>query len=136
MSLFRLRRLGRVRHLLAVTALAIPSALLSGRALGFRGPILPPEPLPASALLDMHCHVAGIGAGDSGCFVSPRLRKSWKFSFYLRAFGVSRRDLGKLGDSACGERLSEALAASRHVNRAVVLAIDGVVDSIGNLDPA
>src|SRR2546425_12327953 len=128
MSLFRLRRLGRVRHLLAVTALAIPSALLSGRALGFRGPILPPEPLPASALLDMHCHVAGIGAGNSRCFVSTRLRKSWKLKFYLRGFGVTDRDLREQGDLACGRRIAQALSASQHVQRAVVLAIDGVVD--------
>src|SRR5208337_3270277 len=67
----------------------------------FRGPILPPEPLPAAPFLDLHCHVAGLGAGGSGCFVSERLRRSWKVGFYFRSFGVSRRDLEKTGDALC-----------------------------------
>ncbi len=130
-------RLGRTHWRRAACAAAVVAlALLTARAAFFRGPILPPEPLPARPILDMHCHVAGIGAGNSGCFVSARLRKSWKLGFYLRAFGVSRRDLQAHDDSLCGERLAQALAASRHVNRAVVLAMDGVVDSGGNLDLA
>jgi uncharacterized protein len=134
MSMFGIQRPRRVRRLLAGMALAIPLALLSGRALRFRGPILPPEPLPASALLDMHCHVAGIGAGNSGCFVSARLRNSWKLRFYLRSFGVTSRELREQGDHVCGQRLAEALGASQHVNRAVVLALDGAVDASGTLD--
>jgi len=86
--------------------------------------------------MDMHCHVAGVGAGHSGCIVSERLRKSWKFRFYLRSFGVSRRDLRQRGDVVCGERLAQTLAASRWVGRAVVLAMDGVVDADGKLDLA
>ncbi len=82
----------------------------------------------------MHCHVAGIGADNSGCFVSPRLRRSWKLGFYLRSFGVSSREVVEQGDAFCGDRLSRTLAASRHVDRAVILAIDGVVDGDGNLD--
>src|SRR5437016_5484517 len=108
----------------ACPVLAVALGLLTSRAVMFRGPILPPEPLPAEPLLDAHCHVAGIGAGNSGCFVSARLRRSWKLRFYLRAFGVSRRDLREQGDAVCGQRLSTALAASRQVRSAVVLAID------------
>ena len=84
----------------------------------------------------MHCHTAGIGAGGSGCFVSPRLLQSWKLGFYLRSFGVSRRELQEHGDALGGERLAQALKASRHVNRAVILAMDGVVGSNGDLDLA
>jgi hypothetical protein len=102
----------------------------------FRRPSLPPEPLPAAPFLDLHCHVAGLGAGDSGCFVSEQLRRSWKVGFYFRSFGVSRRELAQWGDARCADRLSAMLGQSRHVNRAVVLALDGAVDDQGNLDTA
>jgi uncharacterized protein len=113
---------------------ALPLALATGCAVCLRRPVLPPEPLPTTPILDMHCHVAGIGAGDSGCFVSDRLRRSWKFGFYLRGFGVSASELQQKGDLACAERLASTLGVSRYVNRAVVLALDGMVDSQGNLD--
>jgi len=32
--------------------------------------------------VDTHCHLAGLGAGGSGCFVSPRLRHNWRFNIY------------------------------------------------------
>ena len=102
----------------------------------FRGPILPPEPLPATPILDMHCHVAGIGAGNSGCYVSDRLRKSWKLGFYLRSFGVSHKEVQEMGDAFGAERLAQTLRASRHVGSAVVLAMDGVVGANGQLDLA
>ena len=109
---------------------------LAGCAALFRGPSRPPEPLPVAPFVDLHCHVAGLGEGGSGCFVSERLRESWKVGFYFRSFGVSRRELQQQGDALCGERLSTMLGQSRHVSRAVVLALDGAVDERGNLDTA
>ena len=99
-------------------------------------PYRPIEPLPAGKLVDMHCHAAGLGAGGSGCFVSDAMRDSYKFDLYLRSFGTTREELQARGDSIVIERLSERLAASRSVSRAVVLALDGVVDAQGNLDRA
>ena len=55
-------------------------------------PFRPVEPIPAG-IVDMHCHIAGIGAGGSGCFVSPRLRHNWRFKIYLHSFGVSQKEL-------------------------------------------
>jgi hypothetical protein len=81
----------------------------------------------------MHCHIAGIGAG-SGCFVSPRLRNNWRFNVYLHSFGVSRKELEQKGDAVVGDRISESLAQSRYVSKAVLLALDGVVDANGQLD--
>ena len=86
--------------------------------------------------VDLHCHLAGLGAGGSGCFVSERLRRSWKVGFYFRSFGVSRRELAEQGDARCAERLSTMLSQSRHVSRAVVLALDGAVDEFGKVDAA
>ena len=30
-------------------------------------PYHPPEPLPTTPVTDLHCHTAGLGAGNSGC---------------------------------------------------------------------
>jgi len=113
--------------LAGVLALVLVSAGLPAR------PFRPVEPIPAG-IVDMHCHVAGIGAGGSGCFVSPRLRDNWRFKVYLRGFGVSEQEMLKQGDALVGDRISESLAQSQWVSRAVLLALDGVVDAEGNLD--
>ncbi len=87
-----------------------------------------------SLVIDLHCHAAGIGAGASGCYVNPRLLRSYKFGFYLRAFGVTRRELAESGDTLVLDRIAAGIAASTAVDRAVVLALDGVVDAHGRLD--
>ena len=85
-------------------------------------------------IIDIHCHTAGIGAGNSGCFISPALRKSWKYKVYLRSFGVREKELLSHGDHLVLQRLSQSLDASTSVDLAVVLALDGVLDSRGELD--
>ena len=96
-------------------------------------PFLPVEPIP-DGIVDMHCHIAGIGVGGSGCWVTPRLLNNWRFNVYLRSFGVSKKELTEKGDALVGDRISASLAQSRYVSKAVVLALDGVVDAAGNLD--
>lgn len=86
--------------------------------------------------LDGHAHAAGIGAGGSGCYVGRGLRESWKFPVYLEAFGVTEAELEARGDGLVLERLSARLAESRTVGAAVVLALDGPLDSAGGLDSA
>lgn len=85
-------------------------------------------------IIDIHCHTAGIGAGGSGCFVSPALTGSWKYRVYLKAFRVAERELEREGDGLIMRRLSETLARSRRVSAAVILAMDGVVDDRGEID--
>ena len=96
-------------------------------------PFLPVEPIP-EGIVDMHCHIAGIGAGGSGCWVTPRLLNNWRFKIYLHSFGVSKKELMEKGDGLVGDRISESLAQSKFVSKAVVLALDGVVDAAGDLD--
>jgi uncharacterized protein len=96
-------------------------------------PFRPVEPIPAG-IVDMHCHIAGIGAGGSGCFVSPRLLHNWRFKVYLRAFGVSKAEVLETGDGVIGDKISESLAQSKLVSQAVLLALDGVVGTDGRLD--
>ncbi|MFH1029387.1 MAG: amidohydrolase family protein [Pseudomonadota bacterium] len=92
--------------------------------------------LPSSAIIDIHCHTAGIGAGSSGCFVSSAMRRNVRFNFFLKTFGVSESELLLHGDGLVLERLSKRLGESRQVSAAVVLAMDGVVDAQGQLDEA
>src|SRR5271169_6028140 len=70
-------------------------------------PFRPVEQIPAN-IVDMNCHVAGIGAGGSGCFVSPQLRHNWRFRIYLRSFGVSQKEILNEGDGLIGDRISES----------------------------
>lgn len=88
----------------------------------------------AARIVDMHCHVAGIGAGGSGCFISPALQRNWRFKIYLRSFGVSQREVLEQGDVLIAKRVSELLAQSQLVSHAVILAMDGVVGADGRLD--
>jgi len=85
-------------------------------------------------IIDIHCHTAGIGSGNSGCFISPELRRSWKYRVYLSSFGVREHELFQHGDKLVLERLSASLTASGKVDMAVVLAMDGALDSQGELD--
>jgi hypothetical protein len=90
----------------------------------------------AGKYLDCHAHTAGLGAKGSGCFISKALRDSYKFPIYLKAFGVTERELVEQGDGIVPERISAKLAASKTVGAAVLLAMDGVIDSAGSLDSA
>ena len=87
-------------------------------------------------ITDIHCHTAGIGAGGSGCFVSNSMRRNIRFHFFLKTFGVNESELIRHGDGLVLERLARRLDESRHVSAAVVLAMDGVVDTSGKLDEA
>jgi predicted TIM-barrel fold metal-dependent hydrolase len=121
-----------LRAAVTVGVLAAAAAFL--RWILYAGPYRSPSPLPQEAIVDLHCHTAGIGAGDSGCFVSESLRASWKFGVFLEAFGVTREELEREGDAIVVRRISERIARSRHVDAAVLLALDGVIDDEGRLD--
>jgi predicted TIM-barrel fold metal-dependent hydrolase len=126
-----------LRHLMFTTIPLVATATVAG-GLIVRGvrPGAPVAPLPIAPVVDLHCHLAGIGAGGSGCFISERLRRSLRFGFYLRSFGVTRADLAAQGDGLIADRIAAGLAGSRLVRQAVVLALDGVVDEHGELDRA
>lgn len=109
--------------------LAVTVGLIS--AIG--GPYRPVEPLPDN-IIDMHCHAAGIGAGGSGCFISEKLRKSWKYRTYLKSFGLNEAAILKQGDQLLPDTISRDLAKSVHVQKAVLLAMDGVIAPDGTLD--
>ncbi len=104
------------------------------RALFFTGPYREAAGrAPDAGIVDLHAHAAGIGSG-SDCYLSPVLRESYKFRIYLESFGVSAAELEEHGDALVIQRIAEGVAASEHVDRAIVLALDGVVDEAGELD--
>jgi len=88
----------------------------------------------ASFIVDGHVHTAGIGAGGSGCFVSKDLRDGYKFKWYLGAFGVTLEELKAEGDGLVIKRLSQQISQSETVDKAVVLAMDGVISPDKTLD--
>ena len=89
-----------------------------------------------TGIVDWHVHTAGIGARGSGIFTSPALRDSYKFPIYLNAFGVTEADLAERGDVYVLEHISAQIDGSSLVDKAVILAMDGVVDENGQLDRA
>jgi uncharacterized protein len=96
-------------------------------------PVPPLKPLPVKPLIDMHVHVAGIGAGNSACYLSPFLRNNWRYRIYLEAFGTTQSELEKKGDAYVFKLVARSIDSSRYVDGAVVLALDGAVTK-GSLD--
>lgn len=93
----------------------------------FEGPLVTPTPLPQEGIVDMHCHVACLDE-KNGCFVSDSFRQNFRFPIYLRAMGTSIEELKAKGDGIVVENIHRQIMASHYVSKAVILAIDGVVD--------
>jgi uncharacterized protein len=85
-----------------------------------------------SPRIDVHAHLAGTGAGGSGCRVSPSFRRSLAFRAISRLHGI-RED--EHGDAVWAERLAAHVRGSE-VDYAVALGFDGVYDASGALDEA
>ena len=108
--------------------------LLLLREAFFSGPYLPLAKPHDGMILDMHCHVAGIGAGGSGCVVSRELRNNFWFNIYMKAFGVTLAEVEEQGDQLLMERLAKGIEESKRVGAAIGLAMDGVIAANGRLD--
>jgi predicted TIM-barrel fold metal-dependent hydrolase len=110
------------------------SVALIVRVILFKGPFQAPQSLSKSKIIDMHVHIAGLGYGQSGCFISEEMKKGYKFDYYLNAFGITREELAANGDQLLVQRMVETIAASKEVQGVVVLAMDGVINDKGELD--
>ncbi len=86
-------------------------------------------------LIDCHVHLAALPDGDNGCYISPKMLRSPLFRFLLWKHQLSpdkpREANRKYLDDLLGE-----LRASRYVQKAVILGMDGVYDQNGRLDQA
>lgn len=86
------------------------------------------------SIIDMHVHVAGLGYGDSGAFVNEQMRNNIRFPFYLWSMDVTEEELVQHGDQVLFKKLSDKIARSETIKKAVILAMDGFVDSDGVLN--
>lgn len=82
--------------------------------------------------IDLHAHLAGLGAGGSGCRVSPRFRRSLAFRALSRLHRMNGPDRPE-ADAEWAERLAEHVRGSE-LDHAVALGFDGVYDERGELD--
>ncbi len=92
------------------------------------------NPGAGKTIIDLHVHVAGLGYGDSGCFINEGMRDNIRFPFYLWSMDVSEDELQQQGDKLLLKKLSDKIARSETVNKAVILAMDGFVDHDGILN--
>jgi len=82
--------------------------------------------------IDVHAHLAGVGTGGSGCWLSPRTRSRLVFRALRRLNGVTEKQLNESFDQDWAARLASAVRASE-LDRAVALGFDGVYDARGRL---
>ena len=86
-------------------------------------------------LIDCHVHLAALPDGDNGCYISPKMLKSPLFRFLLWKHRLSPSNPREANQKYLDDLLTE-LRASRHVQQAVLLGMDGVYDQNGRLDQA
>lgn len=86
-------------------------------------------------LIDCHVHLAALPDGDNGCYISAKLLKSPLFRFLLWKHQLSPDKPREANQKYLDDLLSE-LRASRHVQQAVLLGMDGVYDPNGRLNQA
>jgi predicted TIM-barrel fold metal-dependent hydrolase len=120
----------------ACIILGVIAALLLLRIILFTGPLRTPVLPPPKGIIDMHCHTAGIGAGDSGAWVSDAMRRSWKFGLYMRVFGSSEKEVCAKGDRVLVDIIARSIRESVHVEGAVILALDAPYSPEGKMDRA
>ena len=87
------------------------------------------------SLIDCHVHLAALPDGDNGCYISPKMLKSPLFRFLLWKHQLSPSNPREANRKYLDDLLTE-LRASRHVQKAVLLGMDGVYDQNGRLDQA
>ena len=86
-------------------------------------------------ITDWHVHVAGLGYGDSNNFINQQMRDNFRFRFFLKWMDVSLKELTEHGDQLVVKRLNEKIEQSQYIDQAVILALDGVIDTnSGQLD--
>lgn len=84
--------------------------------------------------IDIHTHLAGLGAGHTGCAVSARMRRSLTFQAMMVLTGMRASAASGREDAAYAEFMACAIDQSRELDYACLFAMDGVYDAHGALD--
>ncbi len=88
-------------------------------------------------ITDWHVHVAGLGHGNSGNYINEVMHNNYRFKFFLRWMSVTEEELETHGDQLIVKRLNDKIEQSKYIDKAVILALDGVIDKeTGQLDKA
>jgi predicted TIM-barrel fold metal-dependent hydrolase len=87
------------------------------------------------SLIDCHVHLAALPDGDNGCFISPKMLRSPLFRFLLWKHQLSPSNPQEANQKYLDDLLTE-LRASRQVQKAVILGMDGIYDRNGRLNQA
>ncbi len=85
------------------------------------------------SLIDCHVHLAALPDGDNGCFISPKLLKSPLFRFLLWKQELSPAHPREANERYLNHLILE-LRASKYVQKAVLLGMDGFYDQTGILN--
>lgn len=88
---------------------------------------------PHRNLIDCHVHLAALPEGDNGCYISPKLLKSPLFRYLLWKHELSPAHPREANRKYIDHLLNE-LRASRYVQKAVLLGMDGFYDQAGLLN--
>ena len=91
------------------------------------------EPSPGKRI-DLHVHLAGVGGGGAGCFVSPKMARTLTFHALKRIIGIDTSD-PHAATVHFGRRIAQAVESSTELDYAAVFAMDGVYDGAGELKP-
>jgi uncharacterized protein len=83
--------------------------------------------------IDVHVHLAGVGTGDSGCWIAPSFERRYTFRLIRRWHGITAAHLRESVDQDWVDRIAAKVRESE-LDRAVVLGFDGVYDERGELD--
>ncbi len=86
--------------------------------------------------IDIHTHLAGIGAGGTGCAVSPRMRRSLTFHAMMLATGMRGSAARGREDEAFGDFVARTVEGARELDYACLFAMDGVYAPSGEFRAA
>jgi hypothetical protein len=84
-------------------------------------------------LIDCHVHLAALPDGDNGCYISPKMLRSPLFRFLLWKHQLSPDSPREENQKYIKDLLTE-LRSSYHVQKAVILGMDGFYDQTGLLN--
>ncbi|HVO32918.1 MAG TPA: amidohydrolase family protein [Elusimicrobiota bacterium] len=115
-----------------------PSELWKKWAYGFaiwQAIVTPVLAKTAASVIDAHVHLAALPDGQNGCLMSNKIKNGIVFRYLAWRLGLPM-DYPAEANRLYIDRLVLALKASQDVRQAVILGMDGVYDSQGELDRA
>lgn len=86
-----------------------------------------------SSRIDIHTHLAGVGTGGSGCWMSDAFKRRYTFRLLRLAHGITGEQMRTSVDQDWAAMLAGRVAESE-LDYAVALGFDGVYGDDGELD--